>query len=286
MSRLPEPLGAREIRGVVSDGMICSARRARHLRRSLAGSSSCPASLRAWAMDVGRAFGLDDAVLDLEIDDQPARLPLGVRDRARGGGRDRDAARASRTPPSTRTRRRPERRRPLEVVDPERCPRYLARIIRDVEHAPSPLADPGAALRRGHATDLGRRRRDELRDARDRATAASVRPRRCSKDPHRGSPRRAGRAARDPRRRGARAHRRRPADRDAERPVGDRRRDGSAAAEVSASTKEVLLESASFERGGILRTRGGSAAADRGRDPLRARHRSRSGAAGADRAAG
>ena len=237
-------------RGLGGDDLLRP--RARHLRRSLgdpgpAGRRSAGRGLRGDVRARRRRPGPRDR-------DQPARPPVGARYRSRGGGCHRRAARASRH--LGRRRRRTEgTSASVEVEDPERCPRYLARFIRGVADAPSPLRMQARLTRGRDATALGRRRRDELRDARARATDAPVRPRSV------GRTTRSWFAGHGP---GSGSSRSTTwsaswstddlliADR--EKPVGIAGVMGSAAAEVSASTTEVLLESAWFEPRGILRT--------------------------------
>ena len=66
------------------------------------------------------------------------------------------------------------------------CPRYVGRLFRDVAIGAVAAVAAGAAQRAGHAPDLQRRRRDELRHARARQPAARVRLR----DSRRGADRR------------------------------------------------------------------------------------------------
>ena len=64
----------------------------------------------------------------------------------------------------------------VTIEDFDGCPRYIGRVFRDVAHRP---VAPVAALApppRGHALDLERRRRHELRHARLGQPAACVRP--------------------------------------------------------------------------------------------------------------
>ena len=211
-------------------------------------------------------------------DAEPPRLPLGARDRARGGGRDRDAARRSPTPASTRTRRR-LRASPRSRSWTSSGARGTSRgSSATLSMSPSPIAIQARLFAAGHATDLGRRRRDELRDARDRAAAASVRPRAAERTRHRRPPRRAGGEAGDPRRRGADVHRRRPPDLRRGATGRRRGRDGRRA------RRGVRADERRPARGGVVRTRRRPTdpAADRplhrGVDALRARRRSRSGA--------
>ena len=64
---LPDPLGAREIRGVVSNGMLCSPR---ELGISQDHGGILVLAEEGWDVgaDVKRALGLDDTVLDIEIE--------------------------------------------------------------------------------------------------------------------------------------------------------------------------------------------------------------------------
>ena len=80
---------------------------------------------------------LVDDVLEIETTPQPARPALDLRPRARGGGALRRAARAlarRRSAPRAATSRSP-----VDVEDWEGCPRYLARLFRDVAIGPSPV---------------------------------------------------------------------------------------------------------------------------------------------------
>lgn len=134
---LPQPLEAREIRGVVSDGMLCSP-------DELAISDdhsgilvlSGEVSLGA---DVGEALGLDDAVLDIEVEPNRPDLMSVV-------GVAREASAATGVPlrlPDTAVSEGPEKAveaATVEILDLERCPRYLARVIRGVSAGPSPVA--------------------------------------------------------------------------------------------------------------------------------------------------
>ena len=63
----------------------------------------------------------------------------------------------------------------IQIEDPERCSVYLGRLFHDITVGDSPPWLKSRLLRRRHAPDLERRRRDELRDARARQPAARVR---------------------------------------------------------------------------------------------------------------
>ena len=134
---LPEPLGAREIRGVASHGMLCAPD---ELAISAAhdGILVLPAELEP-GTDVARAFGLTDAVLDIEVTpNRPDFLSvLGIA---------REVSAATGTPLSPPDTHVEEDAEPaegvasLEIADLERCPRYLARVVREVGHVASPIA--------------------------------------------------------------------------------------------------------------------------------------------------
>src|SRR5437016_12168631 len=134
---LPEPLGVRRMGGEESQGMICSPHElgvsADH-GGILILSSDLPLG-----GDVATLLGLDDLVLDVEIEPnrpdlmsvvgvaREAAAATGVPLVPTGDGvrEDAEAAAACAT---------------VEVRDPERCPRYVARVIRGVAVGPSPLS--------------------------------------------------------------------------------------------------------------------------------------------------
>ena len=64
---------------------------------------------------------------------------------------------------------------PIEIDDLDGCPRYVGRLFRDVTVAPVAALAESPARGGGHAPDLERRRRHELRHARARQPAARVR---------------------------------------------------------------------------------------------------------------
>ena len=141
----------------------------------------------------------------------------------------------------------------IEIEDFEGCPRYIGRLFRNVEIAPSPLLAEGATARRGHAPDLERRRRHELRDARARQPAARVRLR------HARTARRIVGAARGRARRLARSTA--PSVRSSREDlmIADESRAialagimGGAETEIGEGTTNVLLEAANFEPPGDL----------------------------------
>ena len=133
----PRPLERREIRGVASDGMLCSPRElglsADHSGILVLGDGAQPGG------DLKAQLGLDETVLDIEVfPNRPDLLSvLGVaREVAAITG-------ADLRPPDTAVRESEDRADAaagVEVLDEARCPRYLARVIRGVRLTPSPLA--------------------------------------------------------------------------------------------------------------------------------------------------
>ncbi len=249
---LPEPLGAREIRGVVSHGMLCAPDEL-GISASHEGILVLPGDLEP-GTDVAEAFGLTDAVLDIEVTpNRPDFLSvLGIA---------REVAAATGTPllpPDTQVEEDAEPAEgvaTLEVVDLERCPRYLARIVRDVVHVPSPIAIQARLFA------SGMRPISAVVDATNYAMLEIGQPLHpfdlaLLKGP------------------GIVVRRAGPGETlvtldgieraftdddllicDAERPVAVAGVMGGELAEVSEQTSDVLLEAAWFERGGVQRTR-------------------------------
>ena len=249
---LPGPLGAREIRGVVSNGMLCAPDEL-GISASHEGILVLPNDLEPGA-DVAKAFGLDDAVLDIEVTpNRPDFLSvLGIA---------REVSAATGTPlsyPDTQVEEDPEPAggvATLEVADPQRCPRYVARIIREVRHVSSPIAMQARLFA------AGMRPISAVVDATNYAMLEVGQPLHpfdlaLLKGP------------------GIVVRRARAGETlvtldgvertftdddllicDAERPVAVGGVMGGELAEVSEHTSDVLLEAASFERGGVQRTR-------------------------------
>ena len=249
---LPEPLAPRKLRGVLSNGMLCSPH-----ELNLADSHAGILLLTHEDLSVGDDFkavvGLDDAVLDIEIEPNRPDLMsvLGVaREVAAATG-------APLAPPDVTVRRawRPRPARPRRGAGPERCPRYLARVILGVG---SGLLPP--VRRRGcspPACAPSRRGRcHELRDARVRPAAAPFDLDRRGRG-HRGPARPRGRAD-------GHARRRRRALTAEDLVIAimqtrrHRRGHGGADAEVASDTQDMLLESAYFTLGGSSAPPGGS----------------------------
>jgi phenylalanyl-tRNA synthetase beta chain len=249
---LAERLDAREIRGVVSHGMLCAPDEL-GISASHDGILVLPGDLEPGA-DVAEAFGLTGAVLDIEVTpNRPDFLSvLGIA---------REVAAATGTPLSSPDTRVEEDVEPaegvatLEVADLERCPRYLARIVRDVAHVPSPIAIQARLFA------SGMRPISAAVDATNYAMLEIGQPLHpfdlaLLKGP------------------GIVVRRAEPGETlvtldgieraftdddllicDAERPVAVAGVMGGELAEVSEQTSDVLLEAAWFERGGVQRTR-------------------------------
>jgi phenylalanyl-tRNA synthetase beta chain len=249
---LPSALTAREIRGVVSDGMLCSSMELgiapSHEGILILGDDLAPGD------DLKASLGLDDAVLDIEVTPNRADFLSVI-------GVAREVAAATGvpfTPPPTDVTEDPEPAgdvATVEILDPDRCPHYLARIIRDIGHTTSPIR------------------------VQARLTAAGMRPISAAVDATNytmldiGQPLHPFDLAllKGP---GIVVRRAHESERmvtldgversftdddllicDAERPVGVAGVMGGAVAEISDATDQILLEAASFERGGIQRTR-------------------------------
>ena len=132
----PERLERREVRGVTSNGMLCSPWELaispdHHGILVMPPDSPVGADLKA-------ELGLDDAVLDVEVTPNRPDLMSEV-------GVAREVAAATGVPltlPDTSVREGDEKAADLatvEIRDLDRCPRYLARVVRGVAVGPSPL---------------------------------------------------------------------------------------------------------------------------------------------------
>ena len=249
---LPEPLGAREIRGVVSNGMLCAADEL-GIAPTHDGILILPEGVEpGW--DVKQVFGLDDAVLDVEVTpNRPDFLSvIGIA---------REVAAATDTPLTLSApvlEEDPERAEDVATVridDLERCPRYLARIVRDVRHVASPIAV------QARLTAAGMRPISAAVDATNYAMLEIGQPLHPFDLALLKGPGIVVRRASD----GERLVTLDDAERtftpddllicDVERSVAVAGVMGGRLAEVSEETTDILLESASFERGGIQRTR-------------------------------
>jgi phenylalanyl-tRNA synthetase beta chain len=130
-------LERRTLRGQTSDGMLCSPKELA-ISADHGGILILPSDMEP-GMDLKTALGLDDAVLDIEVHpNRPDLLSiLGVaREVAAATGEDL-------APPDATVDEAEDKAwdaASVEVRDPARCPRYLARVIRGVSVGPSPLA--------------------------------------------------------------------------------------------------------------------------------------------------
>jgi phenylalanyl-tRNA synthetase beta chain len=249
---LPEPLGAREIRGVVSKGMLCAPDEL-GIAPSHEGILILPQGLEP-GRDVKRVLGLDDAVLDVEVTpNRPDFLSVvGIaREVAAATG-------AELRLPAPAFDEEPERAEDVATVqidDLERCPQYLARVVRGIRHVESPIAV------QARLTAAGMRPISAVVDATNYAMLEIGQPLHPFDLALLKGPgivvRRAGDGETlvtlDD------VERTFTADDllicDLERPVAVAGVMGGQIAEVSEATTDILLESASFERGGIQRTR-------------------------------
>jgi phenylalanyl-tRNA synthetase beta chain len=248
---LPEPLSAREIRGVTSEGMLCSSREL-GISADHGGILVLPPDTPV-GVDFKQHFGLDDAVLDVAVTPNRPDLMsvLGVA---------REVAAATGTklrPPVIEVHEADDKAESVatvEVRDRGRCPRYLARAIGGVSIGPSPLLVQARLFVSGmrpvsnvvdatnyvmlelgqpmHPFDLAMLSGSEIVVRRaeqgERMITLDDVERELSTDDLLIA--------------------------DRERAVGIAGVMGSAVAEVSPNTSDVLLESAYFERVGLLRT--------------------------------
>jgi phenylalanyl-tRNA synthetase beta chain len=249
---LDAPLGARDIRGVTSYGMLCSPR-----ELAVSQDHGGILVLNDEGLEVGAdlkaALGLGDAVLDIEVEpNRPDFLSvIGVA---------REVAAATGVPLG-------EPDLALEEIDevaadvatvrvdaPDACPRYLARIVRDVAHRPAPLRA------QARLTAAGMRPIDAVVDATNYVMLEMGQPLHGFDMDRLHGPgivvRRAGEGERlrtlDDQERALSGEDLLICD--LERPVAIAGVMGGETSEVSTQTENVLLESAYFTRGGVLLT--------------------------------
>jgi phenylalanyl-tRNA synthetase beta chain len=249
---LPEPLAARSLRGVVSNGMLCSPMEL-GIAPTHDGIMILPEGFEP-GQDLKSALGLDDAVLDVEVTpNRPDFLSvIGVA---------REVAAATGVPftmPEPVLEEDGEKAADVatvEIVDLDRCPRYLARVIRSAKDAPSPLRI------QARLSAAGMRPISAIVDATNYAMLEIGQPLHAFDLALLTGPGIVVRRAHD----GERLITLDDEERvlsgddllicDLERPVALAGVMGGRVAEVSGSTTDILLESASFERGGVQRTR-------------------------------
>ena len=163
-----------KLRGVESQGMLCSARELKLSddhggllvldRRRGAGSPTCASILQ-----------LDDTLFTLKLTPNLARLPERLRRRARGGGarpaRRCDARRSTPVPATI------DDRLPVTIEAPDLCGRFSGRVVRGVERAaPRRRRGWSSASSAAASGDHGAGRHLELRDVRTRPALAHLRP--------------------------------------------------------------------------------------------------------------
>jgi phenylalanyl-tRNA synthetase beta chain len=248
----PEPLSARTIRGVVSDGMLCSPWEL-GITAEHTGILVLPDELPP-GTDLKQAYGLDDAVLDIEVTpNRPDFLSV--------VGIAREVSAATGVPltiPDVVLDEEDEKAEAVatvEVRDPERCPRYLARIVRDIRHVSSPIRV------QARLTASGMRPISAAIDATNYAMLEIGQPLHPFDLAKLEGPGIVVRLAAE----GERLVTLDGIERgmtsddllicDLRRPVAVAGVMGGALAEVSDGTADLLLESATFERGGVQRTR-------------------------------
>jgi phenylalanyl-tRNA synthetase beta chain len=249
---LPAALAAREIRGVVSEGMLCSPMELgiapTHEGILLLGDGFTPGD------DLKSALGLDDAVLDIEVTPNRGDFLSVV-------GVAREVSAATGVPFTMPPTEVIEDEEPaegvatVEVEDLERCPHYLARILRDVRRATSPLSV------QARLTAAGMRPISAAVDATNYAMLEIGQPLHPFDLTLLKGPGIVVRRANE----GERMVTLDDVERsfngddllicDVERPVGVAGIMGGSVAEISDTTDQILLEAASFERGGVQRTR-------------------------------
>lgn len=244
-------LERRELRGVTSDGMLCSPKElgisADHSGILILGADLEPGS------DVAEALGMGDPVLDVEVKpNRPDTMSI--------VGVAREVAAVTGDElllPSASVEGGPEKTAEaasLEVLDPERCPRYVARVIRGVRAGPSPLV---AQIR---LTAAGMRPVSNVVDATNYAMLELGQPMHPFDLALLAGPGIVVRRA-EP---GERLTTLDDVDReltdddllicDVEKPVAVAGVMGGSSSEVSGRTTDVLLESALFEPRGVFRT--------------------------------
>jgi phenylalanyl-tRNA synthetase beta chain len=249
---LDEPIGAREIRGVVSNGMLCSARELGisqdHGGILVLGDGAGPPGT-----DLKHAFGLDDAVLDVEVEpNRPDFLSV--------NGLAREVAAIIGLPlatPGLDLLEADEAAADVAavVIDAlDACPRYVARVIRSVSAGRSPL------LIQARLTAAGMRPISAVVDATNFVMLETGQPLHGFDLALVAGPKIEVRRAHE----GERLVTLDDLERtlasedllicDAEKAVAIGGIMGGATSEVSDATRDVLLESAYFTRTGILRS--------------------------------
>lgn len=250
---LDEPLGARQLRGVVSNGMLCSPRELK-IADSHEGILILNDEDVSPGDDLRTAFGLDEAVLDIEVEpNRPDFLSV--------YGVAREVAAATGVPlsapavPVNASAQDTATVVSVRLDAPEACARYVARVIRGLETGGASPVRVQARL-----TASGMRPLFNVVDATNYTMLELGQPLHAFDLQRLAGPGIVVRHASE----GETLRTLDDVERtlaaedllicDLERPVAIAGVMGGASTEVSRSTTEVLLESAAFERSGILRT--------------------------------
>lgn len=249
---LAEPLGARTIRGVVSNGMLCSAREL-GISQDHGGILVLDGEPLSPGDDLKRALGLDDAVFDVEVEpNRPDFLSV--------YGVAREVAAITGVPlaePAGWVDEAVETTADVTAVAIDAldgCPRYVARVIRGVMPSSAPL------VVQARLTAAGMRPISAVVDATNYAMLELGQPLHGFDLALIAGPKIEVRRAHE----GERLVTLDAVERtlssedllicDAEKPVAIAGIMGGATSEVSAGTTDVLLESAYFSRTGVLRS--------------------------------
>ena len=270
---LPEPLAPREIGGIVSNGMLCSPRELA-LADVHTGILVLNAEAVAPARTSSRALGLDDEVLDIEVEpNRPDFLSvLGVAREVVGAH---GSPLVDPLPPLEETREAAGEVASIRIDALDGCPRYVARVIRGIGGRTTPIRAQARLTACGMRPISAGGRRDELRDARAGTAPARLRPRIGSRGPASwcGVRPTASPCARSTASTGRWAE----GDLlicDVERPVAIAGVMGGATSEVAGETVDVLLESRVLHPDRHPSHRAPARSAHGGVPSLRARHRS------------
>ena len=249
---LPEPLATRRVRGVDSNGMLCSAR-----ELAISQDHGGILILNDEGLDVGddlkHGLGLDEAVLDVEVEpNRPDFLSVF------GVAREAAAATGVRLLPLDTSvdemRDAVADAVTVRIDDLEGCPRYVSRAMRGVAHRPSPLRV------QARLTACGVRPIDAVVDATNYTMVETGQPLHAFDMRRLAGPGIVVRKASDGERLITLDDVERTLTRedllicDVEKPVALAGLMGGRTAEVSEETTDVLLESAYFARSGVLLT--------------------------------
>jgi len=249
---LSEPLATRRVRGVDSNGMLCSSRELA-ISQDHGGILILNGAGLAVGDDLKQGLGLDEAVFDIEVEpNRPDFLSV------YGVAREAAAATGVKLVPiDTSVEEVPDSVADAVTVridDLEACPRYVARAVRGVTHRPSPL---GVQAR---LTASGVRPIDAVVDATNYTMLETGQPLHAFDLRRLAGPGIVVRRASD----GERLTTLDDVERtltsndllicDIEKPVALAGVMGGQTSEVSEETTDVLLESAYFARSGVLLT--------------------------------